>query len=107
DSSVGEFVAALSQDERGRPPGVSGHLLLQLIRNDFAARVSDLSLTGLLAPDVDGYEDNYRIAEGYEEVPLRLAAGGDVRGGHVASAVLRHSDRVDVVANRGVYSGNV
>jgi monoamine oxidase len=81
--------------------------LLQLIRNDFAARVSDLGLTGLLAPDVDGYEDNYRVAEGYDEVPRRLAAGGDLRGGHVASAVLRSRGRVDVLTNRGVYSGNV
>jgi monoamine oxidase len=64
-------------------------------------------LTGLLAPDVDGYEDNYRVAEGYDEVPRRLAAGSDVRGNHVASAILRHRDRVDVVTNRGVYSGNV
>jgi polyamine oxidase len=64
-------------------------------------------LTGLLAPDVDGYEDNYRIMEGYDEVPRRLAAGGDVRGNHVASAILRYRDRVDVVTNRGVYSGNV
>jgi monoamine oxidase len=61
----------------------------------------------LLAPDVDGYEDNYRVAEGYQEVPRRLAAGGDVRCNHVVSAVLRHRDRVDVFTNRGVYSGNV
>jgi polyamine oxidase len=107
DSSVEEFVAALAQEDRDWPPGVSGHLVLQLIRNDFAARMSDLSLTGLLAPDVDGYEDNYRIAEGYDEVPRRLAAGSDVRGNHLASAILRHHDRVDVVTNRGVYSGNV
>jgi monoamine oxidase len=86
---------------------VTAHLLLQLIRNDFATRVSDLGLTGLLAPDVDGYEDNYRIAEGYEELPRRLAAGGDVRCNHGASAVVRYRDRVDVFTNRGVYSGNV
>lgn len=107
DSSVEEFVASLAQGDRDLPPGVTGHLLLQLIRNDFAARVSELGLTGLLAPDVDGYEDNYRIAEGFEEVPRRLAAGGDIRCKHVASAVVRHSDRVDVFTNRGVYSGNV
>jgi monoamine oxidase len=64
-------------------------------------------LTGLLATDVDGYEDNYRITEGYDEVLRRLAAGGDVRGNHVASAIFRHHDRVDVVTNRGVYSGNI
>jgi monoamine oxidase len=81
--------------------------LLQLIRNDFAARVSELGLTGLLAPDVDGYENIYRVAEGYAEVPRRLASGGDVRCNHVASAVVRHSDRVDVFTNRGVFSGNV
>ena len=107
DSSVEDFIAALAHEEREWPPGVSGHLLLQLIRNDFAARVSDLSLTGLLAPDVDGYEDNYRVAEGYDEVPRRLAAAGDVRVNHIASAILRHNDRVEVVTNRGVYSGNV
>jgi monoamine oxidase len=105
-----EFLASLEQEDRDFPPGVTAHLLLQLIRNDFATRVSDLGLTGLLAPDVDGYEDNYRITEGYDEVPLRLAAlggGSDVRGNHVVSAILRHRDRVDVVTNRGVYSGNV
>jgi monoamine oxidase len=107
DSSVQEFVAALAQEDRDWPPGVSGHLLLQLIRNDFATRMSDLGLTGLLAPDVDGYEENYRIAEGYEEVPRRVAAGGDIRVNHMASAVLRYNDRVDVVTNRGVYTGNV
>jgi polyamine oxidase len=107
DSSVAEFVASRAHEDRDWPPGVSGHLLLQLIRNDFAVRMSDLSLTGLLAPDVDGYEDNYRIAEGYAEVPRRLAAEGDVRGNHIVSAILRHNDRVDVVTNRGVYSGNV
>jgi polyamine oxidase len=107
DSSVQEFLASLKHWDRDLPPGVTAHLLLQLIRNDFAARVSDLSLTGLLAPDVDGYEHNYRITEGYDEVPHRLAAGSDVRVNHVASAILRHRDRVDVVTNRGVYSGNV
>jgi monoamine oxidase len=107
DSSVEEFLTFVTHGDRELPPGVTTHLLLQLIRNDFASRVSDLGLTGLLAPDVDGYEDNYRIAEGYEEVPRRLAAGGDVRSNHVVSAILRHSDRVDVVTNRGVYSGNV
>jgi monoamine oxidase len=107
DIPVEEFVAALAPEDRDWPPSVDGHLLLQLIRNDFAARVSELGLTGLLAPDVDGYEANYRVAEGYEEVPRRLAAGGDVRCNHVASAIVRHSDRVDVFTNRGVYSGNV
>src|SRR5271166_4857060 len=105
DRSVQKFLASLEHGDL--PPGVTSHLLLQLIRNDFATRVSDLGLTGLLAPDVDGYEDNYRITEGYDEVPRRLAAGSDVRGNHVASAILRHRDRVDVVTNRGVYSGNV
>ncbi len=107
DRSVAEFLASLEHADGKLPPGVSAHLLLQLIRNDYAARVSDLGLTGLLAPDVDGYEENYRIAEGYDEVPRRLAEGNDVRGQHVASAVLRHRDRVDVVTNRSVYSGNV
>jgi monoamine oxidase len=107
DSPVEEFVAALAHENRDLPPGASEHLLLQLIRNDFAARVSDLSLTGLLAPDFDGYEDNYRIEEGYDEVPRRLAAGCDVRVNHVASAILRYRDRIDVVTNRGIYSGNV
>jgi polyamine oxidase len=107
DSSVEQFLASLEQGDRDLPPGVTSHLVLQLIRNDFAARVSDLGLTGLLAPDVDGYEDNFRIKEGYDEVPRRLAAGGDVRANHIASAILRHRDRVDVVTNRGVFSGNV
>jgi monoamine oxidase len=107
DRSVEEFLASLEHGDRDLPPGVTSHLLLQLIRNDFASRVSDLGLTGLLAPDVDGYEDNYRITEGYDEVPRRLAVGCDIRFNHVASAILRHRDRVDVVTNRGVYSGNV
>jgi monoamine oxidase len=107
DRSVEDFIASLGRRDGDLPAGVSSHLLLQLIRNDFAARVSDLSLTGLLAPDVDGYEDNYRIAEGYDELPRRLAAGADVRGNHVASAVVRYRDGIDVLTNRGVYSGNV
>jgi monoamine oxidase len=108
DRSVEEFIAALAEREKELPAGVTAHLLNQLIRNDFAARVSDLSLTGLLAPDVDGYEDNYRVQEGYDEVPKRLAAGGEeLRFNHVVSAILRHRDRIDVVTNRGVYSGNV
>jgi monoamine oxidase len=107
DRSVEGFLASLGDKARGLPPGVTPHLLLQLIRNDFASRVSDLGLTGLLAPDVDGYEDNYRIQEGYSEVPRRLAEGCDLRAHHVASAVVRHPDRVDVLTNRGVYSGNV
>jgi polyamine oxidase len=107
DSSVEEFLASLEHGDRVLPPGVTSHLILQLVRNDFASRTSDLGLTGLLAPDVDGYEDNYRITEGYDEVPRRLAAGSDVRCNHGASAILRHRDRVDVVTNRGVYSGNV
>jgi monoamine oxidase len=107
EQSVEEFLAALEQEHL--PPGVTPHLLRQLIRNDFAARVSDLSLTGLLAPDVDGYEDNYRIAEGYDEVPRRLVAlagGNEVRCNHVVSAILRCRSGVEVVTNRGVYSGN-
>ena len=107
DSSVDRFLASLKLGDRDLPAGVTSHLLLQLIRNDFASRISDLGLTGLLAPDVDGYEDNYRITEGYDEVPVRLAAGGDVRVNHIASAIIRHRDRVDMVTNRGVYSGNV
>jgi monoamine oxidase len=107
DSSVEEFLAALGRNGHPLPHGVNEHLLLQLIRNDYAARVSDLGLTGLLAPDVDGYEENYRVAEGYDEVPRRLATGGDVRVNHVAKAVVRYHDRVDVVTNRGIYSGNV
>jgi monoamine oxidase len=108
DRSVEEFIAALELEDL--PQGVTSHLLLQLIRNDFAARISDLSLTGLLAPDVDGYEDNYRVAEGYDEVPRRLAAlrgENDLRVNHVVTAILRRRGGVDVFTNRGVYSGNV
>jgi monoamine oxidase len=104
---VEDFLESLQADDDVLPSRTNAHLLLQLIRNDFASRVSDLGLTGLLAPDVDGYEDNYRIAEGYSEVPRRLAQGCDLRINHTASAVVRHADRVDVVTNRGVYSGNV
>lgn len=107
DRSVEEFVASLAHGGGDLPRGVTPHLLLQLIRNDFASRVSELGLAGLLAPDVDGYEENYRVAEGYDEVPRRLADGSDLRAGHVASAVLRWDDGVDVVTNQGVYSGNV
>jgi monoamine oxidase len=107
DSSVEEFLPSLASDQGGIPPGVPTHLLLQLIRNDYASRVSDLGLAGLLAPDVDGYEANYRITEGFDEVPRRLAEGGDVRCNHVATAIIRHRDCVEVVTNRGVYSGNV
>jgi monoamine oxidase len=107
DSSVAEFVASLVRGGGPGPQGATPHLLLQLIRNDFASRVSELGLAGLLAPDVDGYEDNYRVAEGYDEVPRRLAAGGDLRVNHVALAIVRRDDGVDVVTSRGVYSGNV
>lgn len=106
DSSVEEFIESLQRRDR-LPTGMNTHLMSQLIRNDFATRVSDLSLTGLLAPDVDGYEDNYRIAEGYDEVARRLADGTDIRTNHVVSAILRHRDRIDVITNRGTYSGNV
>jgi polyamine oxidase len=106
DQTVEDFLASLAQEQKELPPGVTAHLLLQLIRNDFAARVSDLGLTGLVAPDVDGYEDNYRVAEGYDEAVRRVAAGGDVYCNHTASAVVRHPDRVDVYTNRGAYSGN-
>jgi hypothetical protein len=61
----------------------------------------------LVAPDVDGFEDNYRVTDGYDEVPRRLAAGSDLRANHVALAILRREDGVDVVTSRGVYSGNV
>jgi polyamine oxidase len=107
DRSVEGFLELLQQSYRDLPPEVSSHLLLQLIRNDYAARVSDLGLTGLLAPEVDGYEDNYRIKEGYDEVPRRLATGCDIRGNHVVKAIVSHHDSVDVVTNRGIYSGNV
>ncbi len=107
DSSVEEFVESLEHKKRDFPPGVTAHFLLQLIRNDFATRVSDLGLAGLLAPDVDGYEDNYRVSEGYAELPRRLAAQGDVRNNHVVSAIIRHRDCVEVLTNRAVYSANV
>jgi polyamine oxidase len=107
DRSVLEFLSSLKLTYRDLPPQVISHLLLQLIRNDFASRVSDLGLTGLLAPDVDGYQENYRIREGYAELPRRLTAESDVRCNHTASAILRHRDGVDVVTNRGIYSGNV
>jgi protoporphyrinogen oxidase len=63
DCSVEEFLASLKDGGHDLSPSVTSYVLLQLIRNDFAARVSELGLTGLLAPDVDGYEDNYRVAE--------------------------------------------
>jgi polyamine oxidase len=107
DRSVAEFLASLKPEEKDFPPGVTSHLLLQLIRNDFASRVSDLGLTGLLAPDVDGYEDNFRVKEGYDEVPRRLAAGGDIRCNHTVSAIVRYPDCVEVITNRDIYSGNV
>jgi monoamine oxidase len=107
DRSVEEFLQSFARSEKKLPRGVTPHLLLQLVRNDFATRVSELGLMGLLAPDVDGYENNYRVAEGYDQVPLRLAAGGDVRGNHVVTAILRYRDRVDVLTNRGVFSGSV
>jgi len=107
DRTVEEFLTALGEEHGALPPEVTPHLLLQLIRNDFATRVSDLGLTGLLAPDVDGYENNYRVAEGYDEVPRRLAAGGDVYCRHVVSAIVRHPDRVDIFTKRGTFSGNV
>lgn len=107
DRSVEEFLEAFIRNEPRLPPGVTSHLLLQLIRNDYATRVSELGLMGLLAPDFDGYEDNYRVTEGYDEVPRRLAQGADVRCSHSASAILRYADRVDVLTNRGVFSGNV
>lgn len=107
DVSVEEFVASFAREAGELPAGVTPHLLLQLIRNDFASRVSDLGLAGLVAPDFDGYEDNYRVAEGYDEVPRRLAAGADVRTNHLVSAILRRDYGVDVLTSRGVYSGNV
>jgi polyamine oxidase len=107
DRSVEEFLEMVAKNDSGFPPGVTAHLLLQLIRNDFAARVSELGLTGLLAPDVDGYENNFRVREGYDEVPRRLAAGSDIRCHHAVSAVVRHRDGVEVITNRGVFSGNV
>jgi monoamine oxidase len=106
DRSVEAFLATVQTGHGDLPPDVTAHLLLQLIRNDFAVRVSDLGLAGLLAPDIDGYEDNYRVMQGYSEVPRRLAQGKDVRVNHTASGVVRHRDRVDVVTNRGVFSGN-
>jgi monoamine oxidase len=107
DGTVEEFVESFTRRHHRLPPGVTTHLLLQLVRNDYASRVSDLGLAGLLAPDFDGYQENYRVAEGFAEVPRRLGAGADIRTSHIASAVLRHRGGVEVVTNRGVYSGNV
>jgi monoamine oxidase len=106
DRPVEEFLQDFLAEEKDLPRGVTPHLLAQLIRNDYATRVSELGLMGLLAPDFDGYEDNYRVAEGYAEVPRRLAEGSDLRCNHVATAVLRHRDRVDVLTNRGIFTGN-
>lgn len=106
DRSVEAFLESFVRGETKSTRGVTLHLLLQLVRNDYATRVSELGLLGLLAPDFDGYEDNYRVVEGYDEVPRRLAAGSDVRCKHVATAVIRHRDRVDVLTNHGVFSGN-
>lgn len=107
DRSVEDFIHSLKFKDKPLPSGVTPHLLLQLIRNDYASRVSELGLMGLLAPDFDGYEDNYRVVEGYDEVPRRLAEGSAVRVNHVVTAILRYRDRVDVLTNRGVFSGNV
>jgi polyamine oxidase len=107
DLSVEAFLAEFVAADRSLPPGLTPHLLLQLVRNDFATRVSELGLLGLVAPDVDGYEDNYRVAEGYDEVPRRLAAGSDVRVNHPATAVLRYPDEVHVLTPRGAFVGNV
>jgi monoamine oxidase len=107
DLPVEEFLSEFAESDLMILPGITPHLLLQLIRNDFATRVSELGLLGLMAPDVDGYEDNYRVAEGYDEVPRRLTAGSDVRTNHAATAVLRYRDEVHVLTNRGVFVGNV
>ena len=107
DRSVESFLEAFVATEPDLPTGVTPHLLLQLIRNDFATRVSELGLLGLVAPDVDGYEDNFRVAEGYAEIPRRLAVDVDVRTNHAATAVLRYRDEVHVLTGRGVFVGNV
>ena len=107
DRPVEDFLAEFVASDRSLPPGLTPHLLLQLVRNDFATRVSELGLLGLVAPDVDGYEDNYRVAEGYDEVPRRLSAESDVRLNHPATAVLRYPDEVHVLTPRGVFVGNV
>jgi polyamine oxidase len=107
DQSVEEFLEAFVGSESDLPAGITRHLLLQLIRNDFATRVSELGLFGLVAPDVDGYEDNYRVAEGYAEVPRRLAVDVDVRTNHAATAIMRYRDEVHVLTNRGVFVANV
>jgi monoamine oxidase len=107
DSSVEEFIEALTKSKLKLPQGLTTHLLLQIIRNDYATSVSELGLTGLLAPDVDGYEENYRMKEGYDEVPRRLIGKGEVRLNHTVTAIVRQRDGVDVLTNRGVYTGNV
>jgi monoamine oxidase len=107
DQSVEEFLESFVAEEPDLPSGITPHLLLQLIRNDFATRVSELGLLGLVAPDVDGYEDNFRVVEGYAEVPRRLAAEVDVRTNHAVTAVLRYPDEVHVLTSRGVFVANV
>src|SRR5262249_42422155 len=94
DRPVEEFLADFVAADRSLPTGLTPHLLLQLVRNDFATRVSELGLLGLVAPDVDGYEANYRVAEGYDGVPRRLAAEVDVRLSHPATSVLRYPAEV-------------
>jgi monoamine oxidase len=106
DCSVEEFIQSLPMNELNLPNNVGPHLLLQLIRNDYATRVSDLGLIGLMAPDVDGYENNCRIVEGFGELVLRLGADGDIRCNHIVSAIVWYRDGIDVITNRGIYSGN-
>ena len=107
DVTIERFITVLQRTEPELLRGNSSHLFLQLIRNDYASRVSELGVGGFLAPEVDGYSQNFRIKEGYSEFIRRLAEGTDLRTNHVVRAIIRHRNRVDVLTNRGVFSGNV
>ncbi len=106
DVTIERFITRLQRSEPGVLRGNPAHLFLQLIRNDYASRVSELGVGGFLAPEVDGYAENFRVKEGYTELIRRLAEGADLRTNHVVRAIIRYRDRVDVLTNRGVFSGN-
>ncbi len=78
----------------------------RLISNDFGVDASMLTIDAFIAPDVTGYEENFRIQEGYGELFRRMGAGMDIRFHHPARVIDWSEGYVKTYTPHGIFLSN-
>ncbi len=96
-----ETPAAVAVIERYRI--VTQQFVERLISNDFATDPAQLTLDAFVAPDVTGFDTNFRIREGYSELLHRMADGLDIRLGTPVTGIVWDDWHARAFTKRGQF----